>query len=32
MYKVMKSFICKGWSNPVISTGRSALVLVQIWR
>jgi len=23
MYKVMKSFICTGCSNPVISTGRS---------
>ena len=22
MYKVMKSFICRGCSNPVISTGR----------
>ena len=25
MYKVMKSFICRGCSNPVISTGRSSL-------
>jgi len=23
MYKVMKLFICRGCSNPVISTGRS---------
>jgi len=25
MYKVMKSFICRGCSNPVISTGRSCV-------
>ena len=25
MYKVMKSFICRGCSNPVISTGRSSV-------
>jgi len=25
MYKVMKSFICTGCSNPVISTGRSSV-------
>jgi len=25
MYKVMMSFICRGCSNPVISTGRSSV-------
>ena len=25
MYKVMKSLICRGCSNPVISTGRSSV-------
>jgi len=25
MYKVMKSFICRGCSNPVISTGRTSV-------
>jgi len=25
MYKVMKSFICRGCSNPAISTGRSSV-------
>ena len=25
MYKVMKSYICRGCSNPVISTGRSSV-------
>ena len=25
MYKVMKSFICRGCSNPVISTGHSSV-------
>jgi len=25
VYKVMKSFICRGCSNPVISTGRSSV-------
>jgi len=34
MYKVMRSFICRGCSNPVISTGQQVwmLVPVQIWR
>jgi len=25
MYKMMKSFICRGCSNPVINTGRSSV-------
>jgi len=25
MYKVMKSFICRGCSNPVISTGHTSV-------
>jgi len=34
MYKVMRSFICRGCSNTVISTGHTSvdIVLVQIWR
>ena len=35
MYKVMKSFICRGCSNPVISTGHTQMWIlepVQIWR
>ena len=34
MYKVMRSFICRGCSNPVISTGHTMWILVpvQIWR
>jgi len=35
LYKVMKSFICRGFSNRVTSTGRTSvdiLVPVQIWR
>jgi len=27
MYKVMKSFICRGCLNPVISTGRSSVAI-----
>jgi len=27
MYKVMKSFICRGCSNRVISTGRSSVAI-----
>jgi len=36
MYKVMRSFICRGCSNPVICTGHTSVdigaVPVQIWR
>ena len=37
IYKVMRLFICRGCSNPVISTGHTStdiaiLVPVQIWR
>jgi len=34
MYKVMRSFIYRGCSNPVISTGHKVwtLVPVEIWR
>ena len=28
MYKVMKSFICRGCSNPVTSTGRSSVDII----
>ena len=27
MYKVMTSFICRGFSNPVISTGHTSVVI-----
>jgi len=32
MYEVIRSFICRGCSNPVISTGHTSVVPVQIWR
>ena len=28
MYKVMRSFICRGFSNPVISTGHTSVDIV----
>ena len=31
MYKVMKSFICRGCVNPVTGTGSTSVVVMQIW-